>query len=342
MPLTEDQIIKIKEELDNCTNPLYFFHDDPDGVSSFLLFYRYKKEGNGVIVKRSRPQVDEQFISKVNEYAPDKIFILDLAIVDQGFIDNVKVPVIWIDHHQPIKLDNVQIFNPRLNNPDNSEPVTYLCYQVVKQDLWIAAVGCIGDWYYPDFIDKFSEDYPNLLKIKSTDPGDILFNTKLGTLVKIFSFILKGKTSNVKKAFKVLTRIENPYEILDQKSSQGRFIYNKYSKINKQYIEIIDEAKKQNSDDKILVYTYSDDKMSFVGDIANELMHLFKTKLIIVGRKKDDEVKMSLRYGSMLLPKLIKALEGVEGYGGGHEYACGANVKTKDFDRFVQNLRDQL
>ena len=91
MPLTDEQVKQIKEELDNCKNPLFFFHDDPDGLCSFLQFYRYKKEGNGVIVKRATPQVDEQFLPKVKEYSPDKIFILDLAVVDQGFIDGVKV-----------------------------------------------------------------------------------------------------------------------------------------------------------------------------------------------------------------------------------------------------------
>ena len=110
MPLTQEQVKSIREELDNCKNPLYFFHDDPDGLSSFLLLYRYKKEGNGVIVKRATPQVDEQFLAKVEEYNPDKIFILDIAVVDQGFIDNVKAKVIWIDHHTPIKLENVKIF----------------------------------------------------------------------------------------------------------------------------------------------------------------------------------------------------------------------------------------
>ena len=68
MPLNEEQVKKIRDELDNCQNPLYFFHDDPDGLCSFLLFYRYKKEGNGVVVKRATPQVDDKFLHKVKEY----------------------------------------------------------------------------------------------------------------------------------------------------------------------------------------------------------------------------------------------------------------------------------
>jgi nanoRNase/pAp phosphatase (c-di-AMP/oligoRNAs hydrolase) len=34
----------------------------------------------------------------------------------------------------------------------------------------------------------------------------------------------------------------------------------------------------------------------------------------------------------------LKALEGLEGFGGGHEKACGANIKLKDFDMFVERF----
>lgn len=41
--LKEDEIKMIKEELDSCKRPLFFFHDDADGLSSFLLMYRRKR-----------------------------------------------------------------------------------------------------------------------------------------------------------------------------------------------------------------------------------------------------------------------------------------------------------
>ncbi|HLC96270.1 MAG TPA: DHH family phosphoesterase [Candidatus Nanoarchaeia archaeon] len=342
MPLTDDEVKTIKEELDNCQNPLYFFHDDPDGMCSFLLFYRYKKEGNGIVVKRTTPTVDEKFLPKVAEYSPDKIFILDLAVVDQEFIDKVKVPVVWIDHHQPIPLHGLKIFNPRIKAPHDNTPATYLCYQVVKQDLWIAAVGCTGDWYYPDFMPVFKEQYPDLVKIGSKDPGAILHNSKLGTLTRIFAFILKGDTQDIKKCYKILTRIQSPSEILDQTTPQGTFLYRKFLRVNKEYAELIKEAEKHVKKDPLLCYIYPSSKTSFSGDLANELMYKFPDKLIIVGRQKNDAVKMSLRYGKPLLSILQEALKDVEGYGGGHEYACGASVKKEHFEQFLKNIRKHL
>ena len=39
---------------------------------------------------------------------------------------------------------------------------------------------------------------------------------------------------------------------------------------------------------------------------------------------------------------LEKALVGIEGYGGGHEQACGACVKEEDFERFLEQLEAEI
>src|SRR3989344_3575465 len=100
MALSQIQIKQIREHLDNCKRPLIFFDDDQDGLCSFLQFYRYKQEGKGIIVKTA-PKLSAVFLNKVIEYQPDKIFILDVALVEQEFLDEIKVPAIWVDHHGP-------------------------------------------------------------------------------------------------------------------------------------------------------------------------------------------------------------------------------------------------
>jgi len=339
--LSDKEIKQIREELDNCKNPLFFFHDDPDGLCSFLLLYRYVKEGHGVIFK-AKPGLGVRFLKKVEEYMPDKLFILDIPLVDQEFIDKVKVPVIWIDHHGPYERNNVKYFNPRVKDKNDGTPVTRICYEVVKKDIWIAAVGCVGDWVIPDFFNEFKKTY-DLVDKELKDPGKVYFETKLGKLIRIFSYILKGKTNDVIKCFKVLTRINSPDEILEQSSPRGKFIYKRFEKINKEYEELVRDAVKCAGKDKLLIYTYSESKMSFTGDLSNELIYRYPDKIIIVGREKSGEVRMSLRSTKHKLPGIIeKALIGVEGYGGGHEYAVGANVKKDDFKRFVESIREQI
>ena len=341
MALTKEQYQQIKEELDTCKNPLFFFDDDPDGLSSFLLLYRYKKEGHGIVVK-THPKLDIRSIPKVQEYDPDKIFVIDVAKLEQGFIDSAKKPIIWIDHHGPYKRDNIKYFNPRIEKKEDNIPTTYLCYKTVQQDLWIAMTGCIADYYMPDFTDEFKKQYPGLMN-NETLIEDIYFKTKIGTLIKIFSFSLKGKTSDVMKSVKVLTRIKSPYEILDQETAQGKFLFKKYEKLNKTYQNLLEEATKNIGKEKFLVFIYQDNKMSFTGDLANELLYLYPEKIIIVGRKKDEDVRMSIRSKKTWIPKALeKALAGLEGYGGGHENACGASVKQKDFKEFINRMKIYL
>ena len=92
MSLTESEIKQFKEELENCARPLFLFDDDADGLSSFLILYRIKCEGKGIVVK-TKPKLGEVFARKVNEYAPDKVFILDVPNIDDEFIetDNQKL-----------------------------------------------------------------------------------------------------------------------------------------------------------------------------------------------------------------------------------------------------------
>ncbi len=338
--LTEKDYDSIRGELDS-KNPLFFMHDDPDGLASFLLLQRFVGKGHGVLVK-TNPVVDEKYLRKVEEYSPDKIFIVDVAMVEQEFIDRANAKVIWIDHHTPIAREKVLYFNPRLYKKDAYYPATYMCYNAVKQDLWIAMVGCVGDWFLPEFSKEFSSQYPDLLDSSVSNPDDAMFRSKLGILVRLFSFVLKGRTEDAMKSVKILTRIKSPYEILNQETAQGRFLYRRYEKFNSSYQKLLSEAKSKAGKDEFFVFKYQT-QTSFSSDLANELLYTFPDKFIVIGREKLDEVKMSLRSrNTPVLPKLIKALEGIDGYGGGHEYACGASVKRKDFDKFAENLRKQL
>jgi len=340
--LTDKEIKEIREELLHCKRPLFFFHDDPDGLASFLLLYRYIKEGNGIIVK-TYPELGTVFLKKVEEYTPDKIFILDKPQVSQEFIDNANTLIIYIDHHGPYDMQNCKYFNPRIKDPEDNTPVSYICYKVVKQDLWIAMIGIVGDWQMPVFSKEFSKKYPDLLPKNITKPEKVLFSTHLGLLTRIFSFILKGKNKEAMKCVKILTRIKDPYEILNQNTAQGKYIYEKFEKVNTEYQKLLKESVKKVGKQKFLIYIYKNTSMSFTSDLSNELLYKYPDKFIIVGREKSGEIKMSLRSSKIQIPQLIEqALQGLQGYGGGHEYACGVNIKQEDYLIFLERLKKQL
>ncbi|MBW2964762.1 DHH family phosphoesterase, partial [Candidatus Woesearchaeota archaeon] len=107
---------------------------------------------------------------------------------------------------------------------------------------------------------------------------------------------------------------------------------------------LVEFAVKQVSKSNILVVTYTEDKMSFTGELSNELLYRYPNKVILVAREKSGEMKCSLRSsaGINLQKVLEKALVGMDGYGGGHEHACGACVKKHQFEQFVKQLRDAI
>ena len=91
--ISEEKLNKFREKLISCERPLFLFDDDPDGLSSFLILYKMVQCGTGWPIKGAI--IDVNLAKKVINYAPDLIVVLDKAEIDQDFIDEVKIPIIW-------------------------------------------------------------------------------------------------------------------------------------------------------------------------------------------------------------------------------------------------------
>lgn len=339
--ITQKQIEEIRKELAGCKNPLFLYHDDCDGLTSFLQLYKYVGDGNGVMVKRATPNIDLTFLEDVKKHEPDKMFILDVAMVEQDFLDSVKLPVIWIDHHQILRRERVKYYNPRIENPNDKQPIAYWSYRIAEKSLWIGVLGSVADWFMPEFADEFVKEYPDLLP-KIMPPQEALFNTELGKLIKIVAFNIKGTKSEVEKFVKVMMKVKSPYEILHKSTPEGEAIYKKYERVNKEYQELLARAL-EHSEEKLLVFKYRERDYALSEMLANELIYSFPEKIIIVAREKGDEFKCSMRSSKInLLPILAKASEGLNARGGGHEQACGAAIAAGDFDEFVKRFREMI
>jgi single-stranded DNA-specific DHH superfamily exonuclease len=342
--LTENQMKEIREALLNSKRPLFFFHDDADGMASFLQFYKQVKNGKGIIVK-STPHVDHRFIQTAKNYDPDIIFILDLALVDQDFVDEVKKKILWIDHHDLQDIKGVNYYNPKQNKKDDNTCISKLSYDIFKKNLWIAAIGTIGDWQLqPDIRTEIIKEYPELFDKNITSPAQALFETDIGKLSKMFSFVLKGPMKEVHQAIKILTRIEKPEELLKGTTEQGNYLLKKFNSINKEYEKMLSQAEKKATKDKLLIYTYNENKISLSGELSNELLYRHPDKVIIVARHCSGEMKTSFRSGKEIEIKLIleKAINGINGRVGGHMQACGGMIKDTDWDQFINNIRSEL
>ena len=191
-------------------------------------------------------------------------------------------------------------------------------------------------------IEEFQKNYPGLIP-EAKHPGQIMFDSEFGVLIRNFIFSLKGKSQDSKQCVKVITRIEHPNEILKQETARGKFIWKHYVIMQKKYEKTLEEAKKGKTKSKIFLYTYPSSQDSFTSLISNEIIYRNPDKIVIIGRIKEDKVIMSLRSTKIPLPKAIeKSLEGLTGYGGGHDLACGANIKAEDFGTFITRFKKYI
>ncbi|MBS3169940.1 hypothetical protein J4210_05645 [Candidatus Woesearchaeota archaeon] len=340
--LTDKQVAFLREELALAKNPLFFYDGDADGLTAFLLLYRLHREGKGFALSTTST-LGEQFLRKVEEFNPDKIFVLDIPLVTQEFIDGAKRPIFWIDHHPVQDRTGVHYYNPRIKEPSAYIPTSRMAWQVSErpEDLWIAVAGSLADWHAPDeLLDQFVQRYPLLLPEKS-DLATMIYTQPVGKLVKFFFFIQKGPSSEVRKSIKVLTRINAPEEIFEQQNAAGKFLFKRFAAINQKYEAVLTKAKKVVTSSKIILYKYTENEWSFTVNLANELMAFYPDKYVVIARQKSGEMKCSLR-GKNILSLLQRALVGVSGSGGGHDDACGAVIKEEDWDIFFRNLNEAV
>lgn len=336
--LTEEQIKEIRGYIEKSKNPLFLFDDDPDGLTSYLLLKKHYKKGVGVCVKAS-PNSGVVYTAAVNRHKPDLAVILDKPFLDQEIINDMNVPIVWIDHHQPIKREGVRYYNPMIENDTDNRSTSYWAYRIVEENEWLAVVGIIGDWQMPEEKILKNFEYREMLGNGKTPP-ELMFDSEYGKLIKVFSFIMKGTTEITNKSIELLEKINDPMEILEQSSANGKLIYERFEKNNREYEKLLNDALSQKDNSNVLVYTYPGGDRSFTGTLANELLHRMPNEIIILGREKDGDMRMSLRSKDRaILPVLKKVLEVIEGHGGGHLQACGASVKMEDFPKFVELIK---
>ncbi len=341
--LSQKQLEKIRGFLERAQNPLFFFDNDVDGLASFLLLRKFCSKGKGIAIK-SFPDLNVAYTRKLHEFKPDVIFVLDKPIISKGFLDaaaELNMPLVWIDHHPVPEFEANEIvnyFNPLVNENPSNEPTSYWCYKITrhKGDEWIAMLGCLADWFIPEFAETFSKEKPELFTF-TNEPARALYETELGRIIKMLSFALLDRTSMVVKMLKNLIIIKDPKELLDI-TTKTASIHGRYKQINRKYEKILNKAKefvKKNK--KVLFFQYGG-LLSLSSELANELFYLYPNKIVVVAYIKGTKVNVSLRAKIDVRKLAEKALEGIESTCGGHEHACGATLQVTDLPKFRDNL----
>ncbi|MAG02690.1 hypothetical protein CMI42_05110 [Candidatus Pacearchaeota archaeon] len=346
--LTEQQVEEIREHLEKAQNPLFFFDNDNDGLTSFLLLRRSIDRGKGIPIK-TYPELDSTYLKRVEELNPDYIFILDKPDVSPDFLKQIiekNLPIVWIDHHQTEEktLDPlIHYYNPYLNDK-TSEPVSYISYKITnkKEDLWIATIGCISDAYLPDFYPEFLEKYPELgKKPTGVKPSfDLLYNTEIGKIARILDFSLKDTTTNVVNMLKFMMKAKNPLEVLEENKNTEQ-ILKKFNEVNEKYQLLLNKAR-ASSEDNFIYFSYSGET-SMSSNLANQLSFEFPDKLIVIAYLKENFANISLRWKDDVRSLTLSVIKDIPGAtGGGHTNATGAKVLQEHLPKFKGNIEKYL
>lgn len=343
--IPREELDRFKKYVDSSQRPLFLFDDDADGTCSFTLLDKYLGgEAFGVCVKGS-PEVDASYLVRIPEFRADTVFILDKPMISEGFVQKAAVPIVWLDHHPVQDAYGTHYFNPKIHDDDSYSPTSKWVYEAVQDEklLWIAMIGMVGDWYLEDtYKELFVKHHPSLLGMNVTSPEQALFESKLGTIVKILNFNLLGRVSDTMKSVKAFTEIKTPEEILAGKTRASQYLLETYEKVNAIY-ESVKRNVSVSEDSEFLVHRYSSESYSFTSELSNELLYEHPNKTILVARESNDRLIMSLRSKKKIDDSLMNALRPFrDADGGGHEHACGASVKIRDFSDFLRIFKEEV
>lgn len=343
--LNEKRLKQLRELLENAQNPVFFFDNDLDGLTSFLILQRSIGRGRGVAI-RGTSTLEASFFKKVEELNGDYVFLLDRSKIDDDFIklaEEKNIQIVCVDHHEVEKPKIKNYFNVILET-GKEVPTSYICYKVFerKEDLWLAVIGSIADCHIPDFIDDFKKEYPELLNKKYKTAYDIRYNCEIGKIMKVMGYGLFDKTSNVVQMLKYLMKAKGPYDVLEENSRTRSFLQ-KYEQINSRVNEVVRKAKEQiDKKHKFLFFRYGGET-SVSQYVSDELNYRYPDYFIVVGFLKGDFAKFSLR-GPIDVRKItLESIKDIEGSsGGGHKHSCGVQIMEKDVPQFKENLIKNL
>jgi len=348
--ISNEKLTEFRKHLKSSDRPLFIYDNDPDGLCSFLVLRKYVDKGKGLPVPHKIAMTNHNLIEAVEEYGPDLIVLLDTAVIEHDFVDNYQCKILLLDHHPLISLKRKNLFyyNPRMGDPDDNSATSYWAYKIAKTNFWVAFVGMVADWYIDDqMIKKFMKEYPDILKKKFKSGGQANFDSELSEIIKAFTFCLKGNRSTIEENVSALIKINHPSEIFEQKTKEGKLIYDYYQKKNKRYEKILNDILESHREihkkENFFLYTYVTREDSFSSILAGEIIYRLPEEFIIIARVKGGQTVMSLRSKKVSIPDILDvALEGIRGGGGGHKHACGAYVDNNDFPRFIERIKEQI
>jgi single-stranded DNA-specific DHH superfamily exonuclease len=308
------------------------FDRDIDGVTAASLLMRFFPSYSFSL---DGPHLKEEDIELIESRAPKTVIFADLAI-DQdykkimGLRDGLKANVIIIDHHifeKDLNSNGIAHINPRLQEKNAYLPTAFLVYKLLEAlgedpspHKWIASIGVVAD--------HGCEGCEDFLK-KGVEMGVEMISAAI---------TLKGERG-IRKVLDILSRAKSMLD-LEKDPDLRKWA----SVLNKEIERILEEFEfRREFIPELGLFIFEiKSKLSVAAVVSTLLAEKYPEKVIIVRKKSDDGMKLSMRNqsGRVDLNDIVrKCVKGI-GSGGGHEKAAGGMVSDwKEFKRrFINHL----
>lgn len=375
-----EKIKEFRDEIKKSKKPIMFYDTDTDGVTSYLQLKNKFKKIKGFPLPKDFI-VQEKIVKNITS-ENDLIIIFDIPLLSEKFIKMTKGKrILWADHHITknkilAKKYNINYLNPLDYDTNDNRPCTYISYLIadIKKNLPLIALGSIADFFLLDILPQLysykKKEFNALLEIDETkrkelfkfikeysfnDPKSsdernnwiryLTYDAKAIEIKNLIDFLFK--LENDEDTILAIKKLENItlQEIKSLINAEKGFPYEEYSNLKKKYKDILKKALEQKHDENLFLFEYSG-KKSYTKTISEEICYRFqKTKVIAISFTKNNSqsYSCSFRGNKYNVNKLVtKALEGLNGRGGGHPFAAGVRIDKNDYTKFKEKVKQLI
>ena len=344
------QAIDFLGSIKETDNIIVIFHNDADGCCSCALIDKFLKARIGkksdYIISQPMPPA-KNLISKIKLSMPTKIIFLDLG-VDQNpslikKLENL-CDILVIDHHQimnNLNSEKTVHYNPMFRK-HVYQSASYLTYKIcsnmtdMRNHMWIAIVGMIGDYNVADSMDLVHEAKKMFPELITSTEQEALHKSAFGQMADMISAAKASKIS----CEEIVRNIESMESIGDMQKSEA--MVSAYQSVQGEIERILLDARSRvNAGNTVIFYEISS-KYNVHSPVSTLLSKEYPKKLIVVWETIGNKIKVSARNQSKSInvgKALREAIRDIRhASAGGHEAAGGVSLKKEDWDEFRERL----
>ena len=205
----------------------------------------------------------------------------------------------------------------------------------MSEYLWAATTGIVSDYNLDD-----SKDLVEAAK-KKYKIEKPLYDSFFGRIADMISAARATKMLSCEEMVELFLKVNDPQKLEDVRG--GDKLIRAYQEIENETLSIMLDAEKNiDKSGKIVVYNLKS-TYNLISPISTKISEKYHDKLVIVYTKTGKTIKVSARNQkkNMNAGKIMQlATRGLKAAGGGHEAAAGATVDEKDWEKFMEKVKE--